>query len=507
MDYPENPHFEPLAVRKKSPLDWKESWALNPALVEDNGVFYAFSSDTSATRGGQIRSSSDLVHWTYAGSPFSLEKKAYAKNRNTERYGNLYESYLWCRTFKDETDRPIYVKESGDISLQTLHCIKGKDKRFWLYYSMTGYEGGSKSCIGLAKADAVTGPYTAVGLIVCSKEGWRSPNAVDPYVFEGGDGLYLVYGKDGMGLYLLPLDRETGLRADGLTRADFDERKCSFKAYFGNNVARGSVRGASILYHEGVAVSDEQGNERKGSVYTLLCNCAEGQIRVANSQMPEGPYLDSTGNEISVSSVGTGEILLESHRWKKKGFDVTGIGRAALFRTSGGVGVVAYHAATHAFQKPWPFSLLERKKPLPFFLFVNRFFFDRRGNLLFHCNRFGGESLSPVSKEEFLGISSGGYLSLRMRRDCKRAEGEKLVFTAKGQVQGVEKGFWRYEKELILTFEGEVFRGPLFPFWSIEANQAGISGSLVGERTGEVLYLNSLLAPQKKHSAEKNRSN
>lgn len=496
MVYPENPNFDPIVLRTKSPLDWKESWAENPALIEENGVFYAFSADSPATRGGQIRLSSDLIHWKYAGSPFVLEKRAYAKNKSTELFGNLYESFLWCRTFPGETNRPLLVKESGEISVQTLHCIRGKDRRFWLYYSMTGYEGGSKSCIGLAKADRVTGPYSAVGLIVCSKAGWRSPNAADPFVFEGENGLYLVYGKEGMGLYLLPLDRETGLRTDGLTRADYDEKRCSFEEYFGKNVARGSVRGASVLYQKDVPVYDEEGVEHKSSFYTLLCNCGEGQIRSAKSSSPEGPYLDFAGNEISASAVGTGELLFERHHWRKKNNDVTGIGRAALFRTSGGVGVVSYHAATHALKRPWPLSLFDRKKPLPYFLFVNRFLFDRRGNLLLHCNRFGGEQLCPITKEDFLGVSSGTYLMLRLDRDGTRAQGEKIVFTAKGQIQGAVKGFWRYENELVLTFGGETYRGPVLPFWCIEAKQAGISASLLSER-GEVLYLNSLLAPEK----------
>ena len=510
MNYPGNPRFDPLQLKMKDYLDWKEAWAHDPSLIEDNAMFYAFSTDAgrNAPKGYQIRRSADLIHWEYVGSAFPLKNsaKAYAKGKGTEEYGNLLRAYRWCLTRKDESPLQVCTKENGEMSFWAPHCIKGSDGKFWLYFCLTGYFGGSRSCIGLAKADKVTGPYSCVDLIVCSAEGWRSPNAIDPQAFFDAEGeLHLVYGSYGLGLHVLDLNKDTGLRADGLTREDFDAGRCSYRDYFGTQVACGSVEGGVIHCHKDVPVYDAATDSwTKKTYYYLMCSFGSlssvYNMRCGRSENVHGPYVDVNGNTLVCSTdVGSGNKLMGSFRWENSKFDYFCPGHNDMFVTSGGINVISYHCRTHYFKAPRAVPRRFRKKFAPHFLFVNQYTFNADGWIVMNPNRFGGEIVCDIPKEEFLSVSEGFYHMIRFRQDAEQdvtAVSRKVRFDLNGSISGVD-GKWRmYGGHYIdLEIGGELYKGVVMPAWLIEENRAGLAISALGTKSGMTIFCNSAVAP------------
>ena len=269
IKYPKNPRFHPLQMRTPDFRSWQEGCAHDPSLLEWNGVYYAYSTDTfGAPSGYQIRKSYDLLHWEYLGSAFEMEGTAPLYKQGK---GELQAAYDWCVTDPREVGFGVCASKDGTASFWAPHCVRGTDGKFWLYFCLTGYFGGSKSCIGLAKSDSPEGGFRFEGLLVQSPAGWRTPNAIDPQFFSAEGRSFLIYGSFGLGLYLIELDPATGLRKDGRNYADFSAKKCSFEEYYGVNLACGSVEGGAIRYHEGVDVL-ENGEWVKKNYYYLTCS-------------------------------------------------------------------------------------------------------------------------------------------------------------------------------------------------------------------------------------------
>ncbi|MGN1234818.1 MAG: glycoside hydrolase family 43 protein [Christensenellaceae bacterium] len=510
MIYPANPHLEPLQLRSISDCEsWKESWAHDPSLLEADGIYYAFSTDTgrNVKKGYQIRKSFDLVHWEYVGPalPVDGSLEAYAKGKGTERYGNLSKAYRWCLTKKEESPLQICTKETGEMSFWAPHCIKGADGKFWLYFCLTGYFGGSKSCIGLAKSDVPTGPYSCVDLIVCSSAGWRNPNAIDPQAFYDADGeLHLVYGSYGIGLQVLDLDKNTGLRADGLTREDFDEGRCSYQQYYGTNIANGSIEGGVIKYHPNVPVYDEKTDTwTTKNYYYLMCSFGSlstvYNMRCGRSENVHGPYVDVNGNTLCCSTdMGTGNKLLGSFRWQKSKIDYFCPGHNDMLITSKGFNVISYHCKTHAFPAPLSVPLRFRKKFTPSFLFVSQYTFNAAGWIVLNPNRYAGEQICTVTKEDFLSLSKGVFHMIRFVQNAEQTKTSvsvKVRFKPNGTFSGSVSGAWKLygDHYIDLTIGDERYRGVVMPTWQEEENGPGLCISTLGETSGMAIVCNSAI--------------
>ena len=184
--YPKNPRFNKLKMRTPDYESWQEGCAHDPSILEWEGTYYAYSTDTfGAPNGYQIRTSTDLLHWEYAGSAFDLEGTA---PRYKQGKGDLQPAYDWCVTSQSEVGYGICTRRDGSMSFWAPDVVRGADGKFWLYFCLTGYFGGSKSCIGLAKSSTPTGKFKFDSLLLCSPAGWRTPNCIDPQVLfaEGG---------------------------------------------------------------------------------------------------------------------------------------------------------------------------------------------------------------------------------------------------------------------------------------------------------------------------------
>lgn len=496
VKYPKNPKFNKLQMRSPDYASWQEGCAHDPSLLEWEGKYYVYSTDTfGAPNGYQIRRSEDLLHWEYVGSAFALEgtAKHYKKGEGVRAYGKLQPAYDWCVTDTKEVGYGVCTRKDGTMSFWAPHCVYGFDRKFWLYFCLTGYFGGSRSCIGLAKADSPEGPFEFEGLIVQSPAGWRTPNAIDPQVFYAPDGrMFLVYGSYGLGIYLIELNPETGLRKDGLTYDDFAKKTCSFGDYYGKNLACGSIEGAVIRYHKNVNVL-EDGKWTKKGYYYLMCSygslSSAYNMRCGRSETPEGPYLDVNGNTLVCSTdIGTGNKMFGSFRWSEKSPDFFCPGHNDMFETKMGVNLISYHCRTNWF--------IERKQSSSnnfHYLYLSQYDFNSDGWPVMNPNRYAGEEVQEVSAEELLNITAGKFNLVALNQGVNTVQPQRVVLRADGSFDGDVSGSWEtYGSHYVrLHLFGDVYEGVIMPAWLDDESIGGLTVSAMGKTSGMALFLNS----------------
>ena len=487
--FPHDPHFHELKMFDADYKNWHEEMAHDPSLLEWEGKFYAFSTDTvAAPHGYQIRESNDLLHWKYCGRAFNI-----GKSEKERKEAGLQEAYEWSVTAKREADG-ICAGEDGSIGLWAPHCVRGSDGKFWLFYCLTGYFGGSKSCIGIAKSSRPTGPFVGEKLLVCSPAGWRTPNAIDPQFFTSPDGrAFLIYGSYGMGLFILELDPQTGHRKDGLCYDDYARRRADFSQYYGVNVARGSVEGGVVRYHENVPVL-ENGKWVSKNYYYLACSYGSlssvYHIRTGRSERPEGPYLDGNGNTLVCSTdIGTGNKLLASFCWENDPVDRFCPGHNDLFVTESGVNLVSYHCRTEYFKKRGM-----SKSSNFHFLYLGQYAFNSDGWLVMNANRYAGEALCAITAEELLRYTGGKFEAVLFSQGTKTVRGKRVTLHPDGTLSGALCGSWKmYGKNYVsLTVDKEEYLGVAMPCWIDHRGAAGIAISALGKTSDMALHLNAV---------------
>ena len=130
---------------------------------------------------------------------------------------------------------------------------------------------------------------------VTNRWGSYYPNCIDPCTFFDEDGeLWLVYGSWSGGIYILKLDKTTGLRDYTYTytgTSSTPSESAQSDAYFGKKIA-----GGAYVSGEGPYV------QHIGDYYYLFVSYGfyspDGgyEMRVFRSSSPTGPYKDASGN-------------------------------------------------------------------------------------------------------------------------------------------------------------------------------------------------------------------
>ncbi len=222
-----------------------------------------------------VRSSTDLVHFTYEGSVLSPAAIAQARD-NGKQY-----------------------KPTHNFWAPYCEYVRGE---YRLYYSATRAFGSSESRIWLATAKHPLGPFENRGVVVDS---WGTddtyPNAIDPHIVWDGDDCYIVYGSFFGGIYIKALNPDTGLSADGNPRN------------LGQCIAR-KARRPRLDGPEGPAIVfvPETGYYYLFLSYGWLGNTYD--IRVGRSKSVTGPYVDRRGRNLVCD--GLGEKLAGSYRFR-----------------------------------------------------------------------------------------------------------------------------------------------------------------------------------------------
>lgn len=277
----------------------------DPSVVEANGKYYIFGTHMNNAV------STDLQNWSsFTTNVNSDYAKIFASGASWSRRGggsyNLADN-LWA----------------PDV-------IYNPTMRKWcMYMSVNG--NNYYSSIALATADSITGPYTYQGTICysgfrnatdashtdykrvtgtnevasryLSNGRWNSAygvNAIDPCVIYDANGdLWMSYGSWFGGIYMLKLDKKTGLRDYSYK---YSTSANSSDQYFGKKISGGygkTGEGSYIVY-----------DKSAGYYYLYMSYCGLDatdsfsgyHMRLFRSKNITGPYTDAAGNSAICTS-------------------------------------------------------------------------------------------------------------------------------------------------------------------------------------------------------------
>ncbi len=282
--YPDN--YESISSLKNR-QQWNTANIHDPSCIKVGDTYYVYSTDAyyipsntkfkddSVALGNiPIRSSKDLVHWTFEGWVFdSIPQNAFryvTKANDGKTPGNIWAPYI----FK-------------------------ADNEYRLYYSVS-YFGSNASYIGMAVSKSPLGPWVDKGEVV--KTDYESPmNAIDPTVtLDHKTGkLWMIYGSYFGGLYAMELDANTGLAMQSGDN--------------GHLLARRSEGKKRIIEAPEIMYNDQQ------KMYYLFVSYdplfTYYNIRVGRAKSPEGPFLDYFGNDLR-DTTNNYPILTHSYRFQ-----------------------------------------------------------------------------------------------------------------------------------------------------------------------------------------------
>ena len=160
------------------------------------------------------------------------------------------------------------------------------------------------------------------------------------------------------------------------------------------------------------------------------------------------------------------------HSAEEPGFDFFAPGHNDIFRTSDGRELLVYHNRTR-FGEGWPH-----------YLFLSLLARNADGDFVFSLNRYAGERLRPVGREELAGkVFDAILLTARDDEPVYARGGFCLGEDGSLEVGGEKKGRWRLFGENFVDMEycGELFRGAAMPAYIERAGRFGVTISLLSE--------------------------
>lgn len=284
---------------------------------------------------------------------------------------------------------------------------------------------------------------------------WGSfwPNCIDPCVFFDEDGeLWIAYGSWSGGIFMLKLDKETGLRDYTYTYSgtgSSPDANATSDAYFGKKIAGGYYVSGEGPYIQHI-----------GDYYYLFMSyggfAPDGgyEMRIFRSSSPTGPYKDASGNSAVYSSYAMNygpnattnrgmKILGSYNGWGEQTMGECAQGHNSACQDGQGRSFVVYHTkfnngtAAHAMR-------------------VRQLFLNEKGWLCAAPFEFNGETLTdaeiassqPWSAEDI----EGDYQILIHRYKLNHVNYEEVTpvtihLSADGKVTGAYTGTWQYSQE------------------------------------------------------------
>lgn len=239
--------------------------AHDPTLIRDqaSGAWFVFSTGDPLVAAGtiQVRRSTDLHNWTYAGNVFNAI--------------------------------PAWIVQAvpGVTSLWAPE-IRFHDGTYYLYYAASTF-GSNRSVIGLATNKTLDPTLWVDQGLVAESQLTDDFNAIDPALVEGKDGTpYLALGSFFSGIRMWQLEWPSGKLAPGqgqpLRLAD-------------RFVPPNAIEAAALTFHDGwyyLFVSFDFCCQGTASTY---------KIAVGRSRSPTGPYFDELGTPLEH---GGGTVVL-----------------------------------------------------------------------------------------------------------------------------------------------------------------------------------------------------
>lgn len=263
--------------------------AHDPSLIKADGTYYVFS-----TGGGlQIRTSTDLIHWQYAGPVFDAI--------------------------------PAWISRAvgNDVSDLWAPDIAYHNGIYYLYYCGSVF-GKNTSVIGLATnatLDMKSSQYHWVdrGLIIQSAPD-DDFNAIDPNLtFDASGKPWLTFGSFWSGVQLILLDPRT------FQPTDATEKRYNLASNYADNSA---IEAPYLIYHDGYYY-----------LFASIDFCCRGsdstyKTVVGRARNITGPYLNQDGKHMG--NQGEFTILLQGQG------NVRGPGGESVYR-DGETDLIIYH--------------------------------------------------------------------------------------------------------------------------------------------------------------------
>ena len=276
-------------------IEYNDIAVHDPSVIKgDDGYFYVFGSHLASAK------SKDLMKWESVTNGIDD-----AHPIDSNPLFNTYSSQV-----ADGIDWTGGYKGSWAPDI-----IKLKDGKYHFYYDFctnptSGTCDAPRSYIGVATSSNITGPFVNDGLFLRTGmtraeidagkapsgydttkdfDGATMPNGIDPHVYYDKSGkLWMVYGSYFGGIFILEMDETTGMAKPNQG--------------YGTHVAGGgfaAIEGSWITY------SPE-------TDYYYMFNSIAGfaandgyNIRVSRSKNPNGPFLDSAGNNMLLAKNNT----------------------------------------------------------------------------------------------------------------------------------------------------------------------------------------------------------
>lgn len=398
-----------------SPIEMPESPATGTASVHDPSAFYDISSQTYYAFGSHyaVASSEDMINWTQEVAEYTPRSL----------YGSetiVVNGVEWPKALEETVN--LVNPNSGIVAADKRVTstwapdVQKIGSKYYMYYSLTKAFGSNQSAIGRVESDNILGPYSNNVIIVESVTNPSSsnPNCIDPELFYDADGtLWMVYGSFFGGIYIKELDSQGLPVEDGFGKL----------LWVGDSQG---VEGPFIFYDDAtdyyyLMVSD-------GSLSTDYC------MRVARSENPDGPYVDITGDDMSMHLDG-GNKLAGNYNIANTGNNVA-LGHNSVVERRG-----EFYVVCHVRNALNGMHHLETRK----------LYFNKEGWPVLAPLRYAGETNGTATVEETAGTydvvvhTSGVSQTIVASVEC--------TFGSDGTVSGALSGTWSMESDYFVTLE------------------------------------------------------
>ncbi len=326
----------------KTRVSYKEVAVHDPSIVADGSNYYLFGSHLATAK------SSDMLNWTYFGGGETDACTLFANaSGNLINFADAYSTQAYTGKVKNYQGAEVdFIRFDAHGWQATGNNVQGMQwapdiifnktmKKWCMYMSLNGDYWCSS--IVLFTSDSAEGPWVYQGPVVMSGFGkgfthngysgtddWKRtdlalatgatslparyapsdnygnywPNCIDPCVYyDDDDNLWMSYGSWSGGIFVLRLDKATGLRdytytfpyqINGVTVTPGAASKaCTSDPYFGKKIA-----GGYYVSGEGSFI------RHIGNYYYLFLsygglNPNAGYVmRVFRSENPDGPFVD-----------------------------------------------------------------------------------------------------------------------------------------------------------------------------------------------------------------------
>jgi len=413
-----------------SVLDDESKWTVNnahdPAIIKTDQGYYVYSTDVRVAGepkpGVMVRKSDDLINWTWVGQALpGIPKVAEDWTGATN---------LWAPD----------VIQVGDT--------------YRMYYSASSF-GSTQSAIGLQTSDSPEGPWTDQGLVVQTRGNEKDHlNAIDANPVQDADGnMWMAYGSFFGGIYVAPLDSETGKFKDkGYgTRIAARDR----------TTADGAVEGPYIVYNP---------TFKKYYLFVSYDSLFEDyNVRVARSDSITGPYTDMNGRDMLdttyLPQYEVGTKILGGYRFTE-GEGWVAPGHNSILQDGEDYYIV--HHARGETDKNWPY------------LHVRKMLWTSDGWPVVSPERYAGEKQQPIPKSMLLGTWEGMALDPSVNGQVQAIP---YTLTKNGKIEATNgSGTWTFDGTDTITMDwtespwggASTEEMKLLPAWDWERNQSAL---------------------------------